>query len=85
MAFLRAPNKLLANKDEGIANGYAMIPVLFDTAALETERDELMQETQVVSDMVQQCIYTLVIVWKPEFDLDCFWYVSFNNFPLAQV
>lgn len=56
-AFLRAANKLLANKDEVIANGDAMIPVLFDTAALESERDELMQETQVVSDMVQQCIY----------------------------
>ena len=43
--------------DEVIANGYAMIPVLFDTTALEAEHDELLQETQVVSDMVQQCIY----------------------------
>ena len=34
-----------------------MIPVLFDTTALESEHDELLQETQVVSDMVQQCIY----------------------------
>ena len=56
-AFLRAVNKLLETKDEVIANGYAMIPVLFDTTALETEHDELLQETQVVSDMVQQCIY----------------------------
>ena len=30
--------------------------LLFDTAALEAEHDELLQETQVVSDMVQQCI-----------------------------
>ena len=56
-AFLKAVNKLLETKDEVIANGYAMIPVLFDTAALEAEHDELLQETQVVSDMVQQCIY----------------------------
>ena len=47
----------METKDEVIANGYAMIPVLFDTAALEAEHDELLQETQVVSDMVQQCIY----------------------------
>ncbi|WP_314838909.1 hypothetical protein [Solobacterium moorei] len=34
-----------------------MIPVLFDTSGLKTKHDELLQETQVVSDMVQQCIY----------------------------
>ena len=56
-AFLKAVNKLLETKEEVIANGYAMIPVLFDTTALEAEHDELLQETQVVSDMVQQCIY----------------------------
>lgn len=31
--------------------------MLFDTKALKNEQDELLQETQVVSDMVQQCIY----------------------------
>ena len=31
--------------------------VTFDTTALEAEHDELLQETQVVSDLVQQCIY----------------------------
>ena len=56
-AFLKVVNKLLETKDEVVANGYAMIPVLFDTTALEAEHDELLQETQVVSDMVQQCIY----------------------------
>lgn len=30
--------------------------LLFDTTALEQEQDELLQETQLVSDMVQQCI-----------------------------
>ena len=34
-----------------------MVEVLFSTAALEAEHDELLQETQVVSDLVQQCIY----------------------------
>ena len=38
-------------------NPQIMIPILFDTTALEAEHDELLQETQVVSDMVQQCIY----------------------------
>ena len=61
-SFLKAVNKLLETKGEVIANGYAMIPVLFDTTALEAEHDELLQETQVVSDMVQQCIYENVHV-----------------------
>ena len=56
-AFLRAANKLLATKAAVIANGRAMVEVLFSTAALEAEHDELLQETQVVSDLVQQCIY----------------------------
>ncbi|MGI6056758.1 MAG: hypothetical protein ACOYBD_07245 [Bilifractor sp.] len=50
-------NKLLETKDDVVANGYARIPVLFDTSMLETEHDEFLQEMQVVSDMVQQCIY----------------------------
>ena len=56
-AFLSAANRLLATKDEVIANGMAMMEMLFDTEPLEAERDELLQEAQVVSDMVQQCIY----------------------------
>lgn len=56
-AFLKATNRLLATKDEVVSNGREMTAFLFDTAALEAERDELLQETQVVSDMVQQCIY----------------------------
>ena len=34
-----------------------MMALLFDTTALEREQEELQQETQVVSDMVRQCIY----------------------------
>ena len=40
--FLKAVNKLLETKDAVVANGYAMIPVLFDTTALEAEHDELL-------------------------------------------
>ena len=56
-AFLSAANKLLATKDTVIADGREMMALLFDTTALEREQEELQQETQVVSDMVQQCIY----------------------------
>ena len=56
-AFLSAANRLLATKAEVIENGRAMIEMLFDTKALKNKQDELLQETQVVSDMVQQCIY----------------------------
>ena len=54
--FLSAANKLLATKDEVIANGREMQTFLFDTSALETEQAQLLEETQVVSDMVQQAI-----------------------------
>lgn len=56
-AFLSAANKLLATKDTVIADGREMMALLFDTTDLEREQEELQQETQVVSDMVQQCIY----------------------------
>lgn len=56
-AFLLAANKLLATKDTVIADGREMMTLLFDMTELEREQAELQQETQVVSDMVQQCIY----------------------------
>lgn len=56
-AFLSAANKLLADKSPVIQNGKEMSSLLFDTTALEKERDELLQEVQVVADMVQKCIY----------------------------
>ena len=55
-AFLSAANKLLATKDTVIADGWEMMALLFDSTDLEREQEELQQETQVVSDMVQQCI-----------------------------
>ena len=56
-AFLSAANKLLTTKDTVIADGREMMALLFDTTDLERKQEELQQETQVVSDMVQQCIY----------------------------
>ena len=56
-AFLSAANKLLADKSAVIQNGREMSAMLFDTADLEKERDELLQEIQMIADMVQKCIY----------------------------
>ena len=56
-AFLSAANKLLVNKATVIADAKDMMALLFDTKALEQEQESLIQETQVVSDLVQQCIY----------------------------
>ncbi len=55
--FLSAANRLLSCKDTVVADAKEMETLLFDTAKLEREQDELLQETQVVSDMVQQCIF----------------------------
>ena len=54
--FLSAANKLLATKAAVIANGREMQALLFDTTELEAERAQLLEETQVVSDIVQQAI-----------------------------
>lgn len=56
-AFLSAANKLLATKDLVIADGREMMSLLFDTTDMEREQAALQQEAQIVSDMVQQCIY----------------------------
>ena len=54
--FLPAANKLLATKAAVIANGREMQALLFATTELEAEQAQLLEETQVVSDMVQQAI-----------------------------
>ncbi|MFR4021611.1 MAG: hypothetical protein ACLTZI_00555 [[Eubacterium] siraeum] len=53
---------MLATKDEVIANGHEMVELLFDTSELETEQATLLEETQLISDMVQQSIYDNVHV-----------------------
>ena len=55
-AFLTAANKLLVSKDEIIANCHEMINLLFETSELEAEQDALLNETQLITEMIQQCI-----------------------------
>lgn len=55
--FLSAANKLLVDKAEVITNCREMMDLLFNTTELETEQDTLMEETQLISDMVQQMIH----------------------------
>jgi hypothetical protein len=54
--FVSAVNKLLADKDEIIANFALVKNALFDTAALEAERAELQGETAVAAELIQKCI-----------------------------
>ena len=54
--FLSAANKLLETKTEVIANGQEMLSLLFNTDELESERDRLIEEAQIVADAVQQNI-----------------------------
>jgi hypothetical protein len=54
--FVSAANKLLADKDEIIANFALLRDDLFGTADLEAERVELQEETAVVAELIQKCI-----------------------------
>jgi DNA invertase Pin-like site-specific DNA recombinase len=54
--FVSAVNKLLADKDEIIANFDMIKQALFDTTELEAERSVLQSETAVVADMIQKCV-----------------------------
>lgn len=51
-----AINKLLERRDSVRADYEEVKPMLFDTSALETKQEELREETQLVADLVQQCI-----------------------------
>lgn len=55
--FLSAANKLLVGKAEVIANCREMMDLLFNTTKLEAEQATLLEETQFISDMVQQMIH----------------------------
>jgi regulator of replication initiation timing len=54
--FVSAVNKLLADKDEMIANFDMIKQALFDTSKLEAERTALQSETAVVAEMIQKCV-----------------------------
>lgn len=54
--FVSAVNKLLADKDEILANFDLVKQALFDTAALDAEHGELQSEMAVVAEMIQKCV-----------------------------
>lgn len=54
--FVSAVNKLLADKDEIIANFEAVRGELFSTDALEAEAKELQSEMAIVAELIQKCI-----------------------------
>lgn len=55
-AFLSAANKLLRCKEEVIDNGKEMLDLLFKTNEMESQRDKLIEEAQVIADAVHQSI-----------------------------
>lgn len=55
-SFLSATNRLLSCKDSIIADADEMVAAILDTTALEKEQDELLEETQLISEMVQAAI-----------------------------
>lgn len=55
--FLSAANKLLVEKGDVVANCREMMDLLFNTTELEAEQATLLEETQLISDMMQQTIY----------------------------
>lgn len=48
---------MLATKYEVIAYGHEMVDLRFDTSALESKQATLLEETLLISNMVQQSIY----------------------------
>ena len=54
--FVTAANKLLANKDTVTADFMSMKEVLFDTAGLADEREDLQNEMTIVAELIQQCV-----------------------------
>ena len=56
-AFIRAANKLLDNKAGAIAAFEAAKDTVLSTKVLEKERDELLQEINVLTEMIQKSIY----------------------------
>lgn len=55
--FVRVANQVLKNRQQTIADFREITQTAFDTAALEQEKSELSEELNVVSDLIEQCIY----------------------------
>lgn len=56
LSFVAAVNRLIANKDEVIANLEGMCQTLFETETLEIEREKLSTETYLLQNMIQAAI-----------------------------
>lgn len=54
--FIKATNKLLADKDEIIANFEILESTTFNTDELENKKAELQNELEVVADLIQNII-----------------------------
>lgn len=55
-AFVKAVNQLLKGKDDMLENIRLVREQICDTADLEVESQQLMEEMKLLSDMVQKCI-----------------------------
>jgi len=55
--FISALNTLIVQKDEVIADVTESLMPTFDTSVLESERDQLLQDVQMLADAVQKIIY----------------------------
>ena len=55
-AFVKAVNQLLKSKDDMLENIRLVREQICDTTELEAERQQLMEEMKLLSDMVQKCI-----------------------------
>ena len=56
LSFVAAVNRLIANKDEVIANLEGMCQTLFETETLESEREKLNTEMYLLQNMIQAAI-----------------------------
>lgn len=56
LSFVAAVNRLIANKDEVIANLEGMCQTLFETETLESEREKLSTEMYLLQNMIQVAI-----------------------------
>ena len=56
LSFVAAANRLIANKDEVIANLEGMCQTLFETETLESEREKLNTEMYLLQNMIQAAI-----------------------------
>ena len=57
VAFLSAANQLLSFKNSVIADAEEMMTAILDISVLKKEQDELLEETQLISEIIQAAIW----------------------------